>query len=377
MKIVFTGGGTGGHFYPIIAVAQAINQIAIERHLVEPKLYYFSSSLYDARALFENDIEFRQIPAGKWRRYFSLLNFTDTIKTGGGILSAIWQLYFLYPDIIFSKGGYAGFPTLVAAKFLHIPVLIHESDSHPGRVSLWSARFAIRVALSYPEAIEYFPKEKSKVAITGNPIRDELLHPISVGAPEFLKLDKSLPLIYVTGGSLGAAKINDTLLDILPQLIEKYQIVHQVGESNIPDIQKRVSYLLADNPNCERYKVFASLNTTALRMIAGVANLVISRAGSTIFEIAAWEISSIIIPIPEAISHDQRLNAFTYARSGAAVVIEQDNLTPSVLLSEINRLLSNNKLLEQMKAGAKQFARPDASRVIAGELLNLALEHER
>ena len=377
MKIVFTGGGTGGHFYPIIAVAQAITQTARERHLVDPKLYFFSNSPYDAKALFENNIEFHQISAGKWRRYFSLLNLTDIIKTGIGILKAIWKLYFLYPDIIFSKGGYASFPTLVAAKFLHIPVFIHESDSHPGRVSLWSARFAVRVALSYPEAIEYFPKEKDKVAITGNPIRDELLHPISVGAHEFLKLDKTAPLIYVTGGSLGATKINDVLLDILPQLVADYQIIHQVGEGNLPAIQNRANYLLANNPNRDRYKAFGSLNTTALRMIAGVANLAISRAGSTIFEIAVWEIPSIIIPIPEAISHDQRINAFTYARSGAAVVIEQDNLTASILLSEINRLLKNNKLLEQMRAGTKQFARPDAARTIAGELLNLALEHER
>src|SRR3989344_1877604 len=272
MKIVFTGGGTGGHFYPIIAVAQAITQVAKERHLVDPKLYYFSNSPYDAKALFENNIEFRQISAGKWRRYFSLLNFTDTIKVGWGILSAVWQLYFLYPDIIFSKGGYASFPILVAAKFLHIPVFIHESDSHPGRVSLWSAKFAIRLALSYPEAIEYFPKEKDRVAITGNPIRDELLHPISVGAYEFLKLDKTVPLIYVTGGSLGAVKINDTLLDILPQLVEKYQIIHQVGENNLSAIQSRVSYLLTNNPNSDRYKAFSILNTTALRMVAGVAN---------------------------------------------------------------------------------------------------------
>lgn len=377
MKIVFTGGGTGGHFYPIIAVAQAISQVAKERHLVDPKLYFFSNSPYDAKALFENNVEYHQISAGKWRRYFSLLNFTDTLKTGTGILKAIWKLYFLYPDIIFSKGGYAAFPTLFAARFLKIPVFIHESDSHPGRVSLWSAKFAIRIALSYPEAVEYFPKEKDKAAITGNPIRDELLHPISVGAHEFLKLDKTVPLIYVTGGSLGAAKINDVLLDILPQLVEKYQVIHQVGEANYQDIQHRSNYLLNNNANRDRYKPFALLNTTALRMIAGVANLAISRAGSTIFEIATWELPAIIIPIPESISHDQRINAFTYARSGAAVVIEQDNLTASVLLSEINRLLGNQKLLDQMKAGAKQFARPDAARTIAGELLNLALEHER
>jgi UDP-N-acetylglucosamine--N-acetylmuramyl-(pentapeptide) pyrophosphoryl-undecaprenol N-acetylglucosamine transferase len=133
MKIVLTGGGTGGHFYPIIAVAQAINQVVLERKLVEPRLYYFGDKPYDAKALFENNIEYRNVPAGKIRRYFSILNFSDTLKTGMGIITAIWRLYFIYPDIVFSKGGYASFPTLFAAKFLKIPVFIHESDSHPVR----------------------------------------------------------------------------------------------------------------------------------------------------------------------------------------------------------------------------------------------------
>jgi UDP-N-acetylglucosamine--N-acetylmuramyl-(pentapeptide) pyrophosphoryl-undecaprenol N-acetylglucosamine transferase len=375
MKIVLTGGGTGGHFYPIIAVAQAINQVVLERKLVEPRLYYFGDKPYDAKALFENNIEYRNVPAGKIRRYFSILNFSDTLKTGMGIITAIWRLYFIYPDIVFSKGGYASFPTLFAAKFLKIPVFIHESDSHPGRVSLWSAKFAARIALSYPEAASYFPKERT--AITGNPIRDELLHPISVGAHEYLKLEPNVPTIFVTGGSLGAAPINDTILDILPQLVEKYQIIHQVGERNLTDVSSRAKFLLADHPHQDRYKVFDTLNTTAMRMTAGIASLVISRAGSTIFEIAVWNIPSIIIPIPEPISHDQRTNAFTYARSGGAVVIEQSNLTSSILLSEINRLLGNQDLLNQMKTGAKDFARPDAAHLIAGELVTLSLEHEK
>src|SRR6185436_8446582 len=98
MKIVFTGGGTGGHFYPIIAVAQALNALVVERKLVEPKLYYLCDKPYDRQALFENNIEFRKVPAGKIRRYFSIKNFSDTVKTTTGVLSAIWKLYFIYPD---------------------------------------------------------------------------------------------------------------------------------------------------------------------------------------------------------------------------------------------------------------------------------------
>lgn len=374
MKIVFTGGGTGGHFYPIVAVAQEINRVVKEKKLVAPKLYYLSNSPYNRQMLYENGIEFRRITAGKMRRYFSLKNFTDQIKTAIGVVMSFWQLFFIYPDIIFSKGGYLSFPVLVAARFFKIPVFIHESDSHPGRVSLWSAKFASRIAVSYPEALEYFPKEKT--AITGNPIRREVLTPMSSGAREFLDLEPEAPVIFVTGGSQGATAINDTLVDILPDLLNRYQIIHQVGENNLEDVKKRVSVLLKDHPKANRYKVFGNLASDAMRMTAGVAALIISRAGSFIFEIANWEIPSIIIPIPEPVSHDQQKNAYTYARSGGAVIIEQANLTASILKSEIDRLMQNPELLAKMKAGAKSFARPDAGQKIAEEIMSLALEHE-
>lgn len=377
MKIVFTGGGTGGHFYPIIAVAQEINELIKERHLVGARLYYFSDSPYNTRALFENDIEYVHIPAGKLRRYFSLKNFFDIFRTKLGILKALWKLYVIYPDVIFSKGAYAAFPTLMAAKILRIPVIIHESDAHPGRVTAWSAKFAQRIAISYPEAANYFPKAADRIAVTGNPVRSELRRPISQGAREFLKLEEGTPTIFITGGSLGATAINEVVLDILPELVKKYQIIHQVGDRNLSEIERLAKLKLEDSEHQHRYKLYGTLSASAMQMTAGVAELVISRAGSIIFEIALWGTPSIIIPIPEEISHDQRHNAFTYARSGACTVIEQVNLTPSVLLHEINRLFSHPEIMARMKEGAQKFARPEAARIIANELLGLALEHEQ
>lgn len=374
MKIVFTGGGTGGHFYPIIAVAQALNRLTEEKKLVEAKLYYLSTEPYDSRLLFEQRIEFHRVSAGKWRRYFSWRNFPDTLRTLNGFLAALWRLYTIYPDVVFSKGGYASFPTLLASRVLRIPVVIHESDSYPGRVNLWSAKFAKRIAVSYPEALAYFPKEKT--ALTGNPIREELISPISRGAHEFLQLNANRPILFVTGGSQGASVLNETVLDILPALLERYQIIHQAGKDNFPEIEKRAWTVMEHSPQRDHYKLFPHLNSTALRMMAGVTALVVSRAGSAIFEFAVWGLPAIIVPIPESVSHDQRTNALTYARSGGAVVIEQVNLTPSVLLSEINRLMADKPLRERMAEGAKSFARPEASRSIADEILTLALEHE-
>lgn len=377
MKIVLTGGGTGGHFYPLIAVAQEISELAKTGKLVGIKLFYLADSPYDNAALFENHIEFRKVGAGKIRRYFSIFNFLDIFKTVVGMIDALWYLYWIYPDIIFGKGGYASFPVLWAARLLKIPVIIHESDSRPGRVNRWAAKFAARIAISFSEAGEYFPQAKDKIALTGQPVRRDLKHPLTLGAYQFLQLEEGLPIIYVTGGSQGAAQINETVLDILPRLLERCQIIHQTGKDNFADAEKRVAVILENNPLKTRYRPFAVLGESALRMIGGVAALAVCRAGAgTIFELAVWGLPAIVIPLPESISHDQRHNAFAYARFGGAVVIEQNNLTPSVLLSEISRLLDNQILLKEMRDGAKKFARPDAAKLIAEEIIKLALEHE-
>lgn len=375
MKILFTGGATGGHFYPIIAVADEVNRIAQEQKLLKIDLYYMASKPYDERALFERDIIFKQVPAGKIRAYFSFLNFFDLFKTAIGILKATLFLYSIFPDVIFGKGGFDSFPALFAARIFGIPVIIHESDSIPGKVNRWAAKFARRIAISFPDAAEYFPAEK--LAYTGNPVRRDLFHLQREGAHEFLNLEKDVPVIFFLGGSQGARVINEHVLDALPQLVEKYQVIHQTGKSNEKEVKDLASVILEKNPLAGRYKPFGYLNDLALKMSAGAADIIVSRGGSTIFEIALWGVPSIIIPIDEEVSHDQRSNAYAYARSGAAVVIEEKNLSTTVLVSEINRILSNQKERERMQAGAKAFTKPDAATVIAQELIAIALEHEK
>ncbi|MCX6712994.1 MAG: UDP-N-acetylglucosamine--N-acetylmuramyl-(pentapeptide) pyrophosphoryl-undecaprenol N-acetylglucosamine transferase [Candidatus Vogelbacteria bacterium] len=360
MKILFTGGGTGGHFYPIIAVAEQIKAVALERKLVMPQLYYMSTDPYDPRVLFEHGIKFVPVAAGKHRQYKSILNFLDWFKTAWGALTAITKMFVIYPDVVFGKGGFASFPALFAARVLGIPVIIHDSDSIPGRVNVWAGKFAQKVALSYPEAVKYFKAEKT--AVTGNPIRGEILNPIKTGAFEFLDLDPDIPMIFVVGGSLGSVKINDTLLSILPEVLKKYQVIHQVGKANLEDCRARVQTILAGNELSKRYRQFDFLGDTALRMTAGAASLAVSRAGSTIFEFANWGLPAIIIPIPESVSHDQMTNAYTYARGGGAIVIEESNLSPSVLLSEINRLMENESLRADMALAAKKYSNPAAGR---------------
>jgi UDP-N-acetylglucosamine--N-acetylmuramyl-(pentapeptide) pyrophosphoryl-undecaprenol N-acetylglucosamine transferase len=373
MKIVLTGGGTGGHFYPLIAVAQEINKIIDEEKIAHVQLYYFSDAPYDREALFENRIHFVEIPAGKLRIYFSLKNITDLFKTAYGVLVGFWNLFKVYPDVVFAKGAYASFPTLLAARILRIPVVIHESDSAPGRVTAWAGKFSQAVALSYSESIEFFPKEKT--VRTGQPVRPELEHPIADGAHEFLNLEKDTPTIFVLGGSLGAQIINDAILQALPELVQKYQIVHQTGKANFDEVVNRSSAVLDGSPLKNRYKPFAFLNPLSIRMAAGVAKIVVSRAGSMLFEIASWGIPALVIPITTTNNDHQRKNAYNYARAGGGEVIEEKNLTPHILINEINRITSDLNLHRKMSAAAHAFYVPDAAHKIAKKVINIGLSH--
>jgi UDP-N-acetylglucosamine--N-acetylmuramyl-(pentapeptide) pyrophosphoryl-undecaprenol N-acetylglucosamine transferase len=375
MKILFTGGGSGGHFYPIIAVVEALNDLVRDRKLLEPELLYAAPDPYDREVLIANGITFVPTAAGKIRNYTSILNFFDYFKTAWGVTRSMLRIFFLYPDVIFSTGGFASFPMLLAAKFFKIPVVLLNCDASPGRVNKWASAFAQKVAVAFAEGAQYFPTEK--VAHTGNPVRKAVLVPAREGAHEFLKLQKELPVLFITGGSQGSQTINEVIVAALPRLLDKYQIIHQTGTANLDDITGRAGVVMGDNPNKEHYHPLGYLNDLATRMAAGAANLVISRAGAgNIFEMASWGLPGILVPIPEPTSHDQTKNAFAYARSGACAVIEQNNLTPGVLISEIDRIMTHEPLRHAMANAARNFARPDAASLIASALLDIAVSHE-
>ena len=378
MRILFTGGGTGGHFYPILSIAEELNRLVKEKRLLELELFYMSPTPYNEGALYEAGITYKKNSAGKLRRAGGVLglvnNFFDLFRTGWGVLVSIFQVYSIYPDVVFGKGGYAAFPALLAARILHIPVVIHESDTVPGRVNLWAGKFAHRIALSYREAAKYFPAEKT--AYTGQPVRRDVAMPIIEGAREFLKIEEGIPVVLVLGGSQGAQKLNEAVVEGSKKLVEKYAVIHQTGAKHFGEVKATADAILFDSVHADRYKPFDYLNTLALRMAAGVATIVVSRAGSTIFEIASWKTPAIIVPINERVSRDQSSNAFAYARAGGCEVVEEKNLTPNILVSEIDRLTSDAETRTKMQQAAATFYKPDAARLIAEEVLKIALEHE-
>jgi len=377
MKIVLTGGGTGGHFYPLIAIAEAVHDLVAEKQILTPRLYYIADKPYDEEALFANNITFLKAPAGKVRRYFSLQNVSDLVKTFVGAIQCFFILLKIYPDVVISKGGYASVPTVLAASLLRIPIIIHESDAKVGRANLLAAKKATRIAVAFESAILGFPEKlRGKIANVGIPVRKELMRlPARDEAMRALALDPSLPTVVIMGGSSGSLRLNETVLDALPSLVSFANVVHQTGKAHFADVEKTGRVIAGELK--DRYHPYPYLNIASIRAAAAAADVIIARAGTgSITEIALWGVPAILVPIPEPISHDQRTNAYTYARTGASEVLEEANMTPNVLASEVRRIATDSAANARMRAAAKGFANPNAGRLIAEEALRIALSHE-
>ncbi len=374
MKILFTGGGTGGHFYPLVAVIREVKHSIKTRHLLNAKLYYMSDTPYNSSLLYDNEVEFIKVSGGKYRRYFAIQNLFDVFKVIAGGIGGLWQMFKLYPDVVFCKGGYAAFPAVFGAKILGIPVIIHESDTVPGKLNRWVGKFAVNVAVSYPEAEKFFPKDK--VAWTGQPIREEILT-FAEGGREYFGLDPAIPVVAILGGSQGAQKINDAILQALPKLLPICQIVMQTGTRNFTDVNNTVEVILNTNPLKKRLHTKEYMEPLDLRMIGGCADLIITRAGSSLFEIANWGNPAIVVPITDSNGDHQRRNAYAYARTGAAMVIEEENFTPDNLVQQVDLLLNNKNKLAKMREATKETAKTDAAKIIAEEIVRIALTHEK
>ncbi len=375
MKIIFTGGGTGGHFFPIIAVAEALTDMAIKEGFEVPKLYFASDNPIDPGLLLEKNITYIEIGAGKRRTYASIQNVLDIFKTFFGFFTALWKLFIIYPDVVFGKGGYASFPILLAARVLRIPVVIHESDSVPGRVNEWAGNFAKYIAVSYPDVASSF-SHKDRVAHTGQPIRKDLFKPVDIDVRKDFDLPEDKPIILVLGGSQGAQAINDVIIDILPTLLNKAVVIHQVGDANLEWVRLRATSAIGEHPDARNYMPYGFIDSQTLRAFGGACSLVISRAGSTIFEIAMWGKPSILIPLPIAHGDHQKVNAYAYARTGASVVLEQANLRSSILNTTIWKILDDKDRVVEMSEAAKSFFIADAPDKIAKALLSVAASHQ-
>jgi UDP-N-acetylglucosamine--N-acetylmuramyl-(pentapeptide) pyrophosphoryl-undecaprenol N-acetylglucosamine transferase len=363
MKIVFTGGGTGGHIFPIVAIIRELKKISkekIEFFYIGPKDEFAQIFLS-----FEN-VKTKWIVCGKFRRYLSwksiFQNLFDLFKIPVGILQSFFYIFFLNPDLIFSKGGFGSVPVVISGWVLQIPIFLHESDVTPGLANRILAKFSLEIFVSFPKTF-YFPQEKT--ILVGNPIRTEILMGKKDEAIEYFKITQEKPVILILGGSQGAQRINDKVLVILNELLENFEVIHQIGEKNFKQFEKEAEIIIKKELK-KYYHPTPFLKEEELKRAYAICDLVVARAGSgMIFEISALGKPSILIPLPESAQDHQLKNAYAFFESGATMVLEEKNFTPRFFLEKLKFLFSHPEELERMSKAAKNFSKPLAGKIIA------------
>ena len=370
-RVLLLGGGSGGHVFPLIAVAEALKEKS-QQMGASLELMVLGDGKFMQKASEEAGLNFKPILAGKLRRYFSLLNVLDIFKTPIGFFQALWHIFWFMPDVIFAKGGYASLPGALVGKLYFIPLFIHESDSVPGLSNRVLSKLAKTVFISFDSSQKYF--KPGKTFLTGNPVRKDLVLGDRTTALQNFGFSADKKTVLVLGGSQGAQKINRIILDSLVMLVKDFQIIHQCGESQVQLVNAELEKILKEGEGeyadaiKANYKLFPFFNASDMASAYAVADIIISRAGaSNISEISMVGKPTIVIPITNSSSGHQLQNALEFSRFGATM-IEEENLTPHILINQISSLLEPDKF-NAISEKLKTFASPDAADKIAAVLL--------
>ena len=332
--IVFTGGGTAGHVTPNIALFPAVKEEGYEIS------YIGSYEGIEKELITGQGVAYYGIASGKFRRYFSWKNFTDPFQVVKGYFQAKKLLKKLKPNIVFSKGGFVSVPVVMAAKKCKIPCIIHESDITPGLANKLAIPSATKVCANFPETLNYLPKEKA--VLTGSPIRKELFTGNKIKGLDFCGFTANKPVLLVIGGSTGAAAVNNAIRDLLPTLLQRFQIIHLCGKGKTDaSFDGREGYVQFEYINKELKDLFAA------------SDIIVSRAGANaICELLALKKPNILIPLSAAASRgDQILNAESFERQGFSYVLKEEDVTNETLLSAVNEVFEHReKYVTAMKA---------------------------
>lgn len=370
-RVALVGGGSGGHVYPLVAVARALQQEAAARSL-DLQMRLIGDGPFLAVAAKEAGLPYRRVFSPKLRRYASIANVFDIFKIPIAIVQSIWHLFWFMPDVVFAKGGYASaFPALIARLFF-IPVYIHESDSVPGLANVRIGSFARGIFTAFSGAAAAFAPRP--VLLVGNPVRPELFSGDRAAARAGFGIPADAPVVAVLGGSQGAQQLNNLLLGSLGQLLAAgYVVIHQCGTAHEAATRKEIE-VLAKEPGGERiatqYKLLPFLDLAGMANVYAAADVVITRAGAgSLTEVALAGKPAVVIPLEGSAGDHQLLNAAEFAKFGASV-IQGKNATPSILIHEIQRQLDAATYVQRAER-IRQFARPDAASAIARTLLDL------
>lgn len=347
-RIILLSSATGGHAIPVLEIYKSLQQ---EKD-IDARIIHSGSDI-------ETEI-FKNLPAivcrsGKINRYQTLKNFLELFRLGGAILKSLFLILKLKPELIFSKGGFNGAPFLIWAKLLRIPYFLHESDSEMGAANQHFYEGSIKTFVSFPK--ELYSQNPEQLFFSGFIIR-RFSKPVKKGR---------LPVIFITGGSQGARGINDTIFKILPTLLKNYKIIHHIG-CNDSEKAEKVKITL-DPEMLERYETFSfSLEKVDQAMVD--ADLIISRAGSTIAEISDLSKASILIPYPYAAADHQSKNAKFLEKLGAAIVIKEDQLSPQLLLDRIDFIFKDPRNAKIIGDNIHKALKTNGREVVCEQLLN-------
>ncbi len=385
LKILVTGGGTGGHVSPALATIGAIRQLAEESQAGgdgwTPEFRYLGSYGGVEQGLAEAaGVPFTGVQSGKLRRAASvrglltIKNFTDALRVPVGIGQAMAEVRKFRPDVVLATGGYVSVPTVIAAGLLRRPVLIHEQTVQIGLANKIAARFASRIALTFEgAAAELPPSQRGKTFVSGNPVRPVIFggdRARAVARFGFLPAEDALPTVYVTGGALGAQSINRAVESAMPELLTQCRVVHQCGKQ---DGDRMAGVRVALPPDLQNRYAVVPFVGDEIGDIFALADLLVGRSGAgTVAEAAAVGLPALFIPLVPTGGDEQTRNARRSADAGAAVILSSKDLDGPRLLSEIRALLADPARLRAMGQAAQTLATPNAARDLAQAVLAMA-----
>ena len=368
--LAFTGGGTGGHIYPGLAVAERLREILSARGSSARFVWLGSEKDSDRDPVESAGLEFRALPSGKLRRELSIQNLADVFRVIRGYIAARHILAELRPALLFSKGGYVSVPPCRAAASLGIPVFTHESDFSPGLATRLNARVADKIFVSYAETRERFPvSRRPAVEVSGQPVRAAMRSGDAVRGRTFAGMQEGLPLVLIIGGSQGARRLNELVAGALPSLLNTACVIHQTGPGN-PGARLE----LLPEALRARYRSFAYLGKELPDLMAA-SDLYVGRAGAgSIWECAAVGLPMVLLPLAGSGTRgDQVENARWFSSRGAARVLEGRNADdPGSLASACSALLSDTEALRRAARAARGLGSTDAADYIARSIADRA-----
>ncbi|HEY9785437.1 MAG TPA: undecaprenyldiphospho-muramoylpentapeptide beta-N-acetylglucosaminyltransferase [Candidatus Obscuribacterales bacterium] len=371
-RIVLTGGGTGGHVYPALAVAEELKQWQD----VKAILYIGAQGHLEERLAKEGGLEFIGLSVAGLPRRVSPKLFTWPFRTMFAVDRALKVFREFAPTAVLGTGGYASAPPLAAAALRHIPYIIHEPDAHPGLVNRIFAKGAHIVSCGMESAGEKLAT-RGQTFINGNPIRRSFLRlPSREEAARSFQLKPELKTLLITGGSQGAAAINQAVVEALPDILSQVkdvQVVHQVGDKNFDDFKSTLPASLCAET---RYQIRPYIDDLAVAY--AFSDLTIARAGAmTISELGVTGTPAIFIPYPFAAQNHQEFNARYVESQGAATMILQSELTGERLCKTVLDLLQDETKLQTMREHMARLGRPSAAANIANQLRALSADFQK